>query len=121
MRKALFAAQDAIIIETCEAAEWVRGTESALLDRFGSLVSGQSVVLDFSAVERIDAGGLAVLVSLYRTSRDSGYRFAITNPAARIGEILAVVGLDRVLMVEANEARSDFEVGFAADFERDAA
>lgn len=109
MRNAMFYTFGAIEIEAAEFTEWLRGNEDALLERFLPLVSGQSLVLDFGPVRRIDTAGLAVLVALYRTASESGHSFAIANPASPIVEILAAVGLDRVLLRDGSEATRALE------------
>jgi anti-anti-sigma factor len=104
MRKAMSSAHDIFEIQPSEPAEWVRGNEAAILGRLAPLVREQCLLLDFSRVRRIDAAGLAALISLYRTACESGHTFAITNPTPRVAEVLAIVGLDQVLLVDAAEA-----------------
>ena len=81
-----------------ELAELVRGSERALLARFAPLVRRQSVTLDMSAIERIDAAGIAALISLYTGAREAGHCFTVVNPSPHIAEILALVGLERILV-----------------------
>jgi anti-anti-sigma factor len=76
----------------------VRGQVAVLLEHLGPLVRKYNVALDLSSVERIDAAGITALVSLYRSSCESGHRFSVTNVSARVAQILAVVGLDRYLL-----------------------
>lgn len=78
--------------------DFVRGQEQKLIDELKPLVRCQSVRLDLSSVERIDAAGLAALVSLYRAAREAGHVFAVVNPSRRAARIIALAGLDRVLM-----------------------
>ena len=95
-----------ISIETATfpAGEWtgqtelVRGTEDALLARLGPLVRRQSVTLDMSSVQRIDAAGIAALIALYAGARDAGQCFNVVNPSPHVAEILALVGLERFLV-----------------------
>ena len=79
-------------------AELVRGSEQALLARFAPLVRRQSVTLDMSSIERIDAAGIAALISLYVGAREAGHCFTVVNPSPHIAEILALVGLERILV-----------------------
>ena len=81
-----------------ELAELVRGSERALLARFAPLVRRQSVTLDMSSIERIDAAGIAALISLYVGAREAGHSFTVANPSPHIAEILALVGLERILV-----------------------
>jgi anti-anti-sigma factor len=76
----------------------VLGNEQLLLDRVAPLVRNQSVTLDLTWVERIDAAGIAALVELYRTAHTAGHHFTVVNAMPHVAQILALVGLDRYLM-----------------------
>ncbi|MGA7106707.1 MAG: STAS domain-containing protein [Terracidiphilus sp.] len=89
---------DTLRIAPGDLHELVRGQEQALVERLTPLVRRQSVTLDLSHVERIDAAGIAALISLYGTARCAGNAFSIVNASARVVEILALVGLDRILI-----------------------
>ena len=78
--------------------ELVRGGERQLLAELRRLVQSQSLCLDLGSVERIDAAGLGALVSLYRDACKAGHKFAVINPSRNVKRILAIVGLDRVLL-----------------------
>jgi anti-anti-sigma factor len=108
MASAIFCENEVLEFAAAEPTEWVRGNDADLLARFTPLVRGQSVKLDFSHVERIDAAGLSALISLYREAHEAGHSFAITNPTSHVREILAVVGLDRVLLAGSSEPRPAF-------------
>jgi anti-anti-sigma regulatory factor len=56
------------------------------------------VTLDLTHVERIDAAGIAALISLYWCADAAGNRFTVVNASAHVAEILALVGLDRILL-----------------------
>jgi anti-anti-sigma factor len=64
----------------------------------GPLVVRQSIALDLSTVERIDAAGIAALVTLYATACQAGHSFTVSNASPRVVRILALVGLDRILL-----------------------
>src|SRR5580658_5613867 len=81
-----------------ELAELVRGNEQVLLERLEPLVRRQNVTLDLAHVARIDAAGLAALITLYCEACQAGYRFDISNPSPRVREILALVGLNALLV-----------------------
>jgi len=81
--------------------ELVRGEDQRLVDRVTPLVRRQSVALDLSSVERIDAAGIAALISLYRAACEAGHCFTVSHASPRVTEILALVGLDRILLSEA--------------------
>lgn len=78
--------------------ELIKGQEQALVEELRPMVRRQSVRLDLSRTERIDAAGLAALVSLYRDARDSGHEFAVVNPPRRVARVLQIVGLDRMIV-----------------------
>ena len=91
-----------------EFTEIVRGNEATLLERFAPMVRRQCVTLNLAAVTRIDAAGLAALITLYCTARESGHDFTILNPSSHVAEILAVVGLDKILLTQHAESFSEF-------------
>ena len=85
-------------IEQAEMTELVRGNEQALLAQLSPQVRRQSVTLDLGRVQRIDAAGISALLSLYASARAAGHLFTVTNPSPHVAEILALVGLRRVLL-----------------------
>ena len=76
----------------------VRGREQAILQELEPLVNSRSVRLDLSSIERIDAAGLAALVSLYCAASKAGHGFSVVNPPRHVARLLAIVGLDRILV-----------------------
>jgi anti-anti-sigma factor len=82
----------------CSIRQLVRGREQEILEELQPLVESRSVRLDLSSIERIDAAGLAALVSLYCAACKAGHEFAVVNPPRHVARILAIVGLDRVLL-----------------------
>jgi len=88
---------DAMRIESGDLSELVRGHDRALLSRLAPLVRRHNVALDLRHVQRIDAAGISALISLYGAARDAGHCFTVINASARVAEILALVGLDRIL------------------------
>ncbi len=89
---------DATVEVTCELDELVRGTDEALTERITPLVRQQSVLLDLGTVTRIDAAGIAALISLYGAARDAGHCFMVSNATPHVAEMLQLVGLDRFLL-----------------------
>lgn len=89
-------------METIRAAngttELVRGQEQELVERVTPIVRERSVALDMRDIERIDAAGIAALISLYGCALETGHEFCVTNVPSRVAEILALVGLDRILV-----------------------
>lgn len=88
----------AMVMAVCNLTELVRGYDQELVDRLTPVVRQRSVALDLKSVDRIDAAGIAALISLYGHARDAGYGFAVANPNAHVQEILKLVGLDRILL-----------------------
>jgi anti-anti-sigma factor len=81
-----------------ESNELVWGHDQWLLQRVMPLVSQQSLVLDLRSIERIDAAGIAALVTLYATACQAGHSFTVSNPLPQVARILALVGLDRIFL-----------------------
>lgn len=87
-----------------DSTEFVRGQEQKFLEQLQPLVSAQNVVLDLGKVTRIDAAGLASLITLYCDACKAGHSFRIVNPSVHVAELLALVRLDRLLVArEADE------------------
>jgi anti-anti-sigma factor len=78
--------------------ELVRGQEQSVVERLAPVVREHNVLLDLAHVDRIDAAGIAALISLYGCAQKAGTEFAVTNASHRVAEILAIVGLDRILL-----------------------
>ncbi len=89
---------ETLLIALGDLHELVRGEEQILLQSVGPLVLEHNVYLDLSRVERMDAAGIATLIALYSSARNAGHEFALTNAPHRIREILALVGLEQILI-----------------------
>lgn len=87
-----------VVLDAGEMRELVRGEDRSLLERLIPVVRQTSVQLDLAHVDRIDAAGIAALISLYGFARDAGHSFSILNASARVAEILTLVGLDKILL-----------------------
>ncbi|MGP8175258.1 MAG: lipid asymmetry maintenance protein MlaB [Terracidiphilus sp.] len=85
-------------VERTELTELVRGNEQGLLAWLSPLARRQSVTLDMSSVERIDAAGIAALISLHASARETGHSFTVANLSPHVAEILSLVGLERILL-----------------------
>jgi anti-anti-sigma regulatory factor len=81
-----------------DTTELVRGYEEQFLEQLAPLVCGQSVTLDLRKVTRVDAAGLAALITLYCDACKAGHKFRISNPSHHVAELLALVRLDRLLV-----------------------
>jgi anti-anti-sigma factor len=89
---------EALVVAPAGMTELVRGTDQQLIQRVAPLLRDQSVALNLRLVERIDAAGIAALIALYSSARDAGHTFMVCNVSARIAEILALVGLEHILV-----------------------
>lgn len=87
--------------------ELVRGQEQRFLDELAPMIVRESVVLDFGSVERVDAAGLAALITLYTDACKAGHTLTVSQPSRHVREIFQLVGLDRILMAR-SEAAGDF-------------
>jgi anti-anti-sigma factor len=80
-----------------ELTELVRGEDARFLERLLPLVRTRSLALDMSPVERIDAAGIAALITLYCAASRAGHAFSVAHASPRVEEILCLVGLERIL------------------------
>jgi len=80
--------------------ELVRGQEQGFLEELAPAVVRENVALDFGAVERIDAAGLAALITLYTDACKAGHTLTVSRPNRHVQEILQIVGLDRILVAQ---------------------
>ena len=78
--------------------ELVRGSDLKLVVHVEPLARATNVILNFEPIERIDAAGIAALISLYGSARDAGYTFRVCNVRAHVEEVLSLVGLDDILV-----------------------
>jgi len=92
--------------------ELVRGSEKEFLDWLMPLVNRQNVTLDLGSVERIDAAGIAALVSLYASACQAGHKFSIAHPSPHVAKILELVGLERILLANRAERMNDSSLSF---------
>ena len=82
------------------AGRIVRGEALHLLkDAVTSLRQPRVIVLDLSAVEMLDGGGLGILVFLHCWTRDNGIQLKLVNPSSFAREMLELTGLTSFLHV----------------------
>ena len=98
MNTALCQPVEALVVAPEHMTELVRGDEQCLVQRVAPLLRDQDVVLDLNRIERIDAAGIASLISLYSTARSYGHTFSVKCLSARVAEMLTLVRLDDVLV-----------------------
>ena len=98
MNTALCQLEQAFVTAPDDMTELVRGEEQCLVERVAPLLRERGVVLDLNRVERIDAAGIAALISLYSTAGEHGHTFSVKCVSPRVAELLTLVGLDDVLI-----------------------
>lgn len=81
-------------------SELIRGTEAQIVNSLLPRVREESIALDLSNVERIDAAGIAALITLYCTAIEAGTEFSVVDPSTHVLEMLRIVGLVPILMAE---------------------
>ena len=64
----------------------------------------RKVMADFTDVPYIDSTGIGFVVGLYTTITNTGGRFVIVGPHARVREVLELMRLTSVLPIVADEA-----------------
>ena len=99
MNTILNQANELVVTAPAEFTELVRGNDDQLVGMMAPLVRKHSAVLDMARVRRIDAAGIAALISVYGYARDAGHTFRICNVTPHVSEILKLVGLDRILVI----------------------
>jgi anti-anti-sigma factor len=92
-----------------------RHADTAILHCVGRIIAGDEgrrlrsvvmcqadkrvVLLDLAGVDRIDAGGLGLLVSLQTLGYAVGFELQVTNPQPIVREVLELTGLGSVLEI----------------------
>jgi len=87
-------------------SELVRGAETQLVEELLPRVRQESVALDLAGVERIDAAGIASLITLYCTAVESGTEFSVVSPSAHVLELLQIVGLESILVASPRNSQT---------------
>jgi len=108
----LHRSSQATIATVAVHCDLVRGTEDRVLSELMPRVKLESVALDLSDVERMDAAGIAALIALYCTAVESGTDFYVVSPSVRVLDMLRLVGLESILLpAVAPEERPQFPGG----------
>ena len=92
-----------------------RTGETVILHCYGRIVTGNSlsalrdavlceldkgsIVLDLSRVERIDAGGLGMLVFLHTCTHGLGSELKLARPSAQVAQLLELTNLTSVFTI----------------------
>lgn len=85
---------------TMRLTELVLGHERDLVARVAPLARRRSMALDLAGIERVDAAGIAALIELYAIGIQAGHAFRVFNPEPHVARVIAVCGLDRILVSE---------------------
>lgn len=88
----------------CYGRMVVGNSLSALRDAVLCELDKRSIILDLSRVERIDAGGLGMLVFLHTCTHGLGSELKLAQPSAQVAGLLELTNLTSV-----------FTIGSAAD------
>ena len=99
-------ASQSLIATIALNCELVRGTEEQIVEELMPRVKQESIALDLGKVERIDAAGIAALITLYCTAVEAGTEFFVVNPSARVLDLLRLVGLESILVPACNSTAS---------------
>ena len=105
--------QDQTAILACEG-QIVRGEEINVLYGKVILQHCPTVVLDLSAVTRIDAAGLGVLVACYQALRANNQRLVLQNPNWSAQELLRRTNLHLLFEIEHSDQEREL-YAFCAD------
>lgn len=62
--------------------------------------ANERLVIDLSETTFLDSTALAVLVQAYKRLGDTGAEFVLRAPSKRVGKVLAITGLDRLMTIE---------------------
>ena len=112
MKPALYPPTEALLVAP-EMTELVRGDEQRLVERVAPLLRENNVTLDLNGIDRIDAAGIAALISLYSCARNHGNMFSVINVSPRVEEMLSLVRLENILVshnaVLASQCEPSFE------------
>jgi anti-anti-sigma factor len=99
-------ASQSLIATIALNCELVRGMEEQIVQELMPRIKQESIALDLSRVERIDAAGIAALITLYCTAIEAGRGFYVVSPSARVLDLLRLVGLESILVPAGNSNES---------------
>lgn len=91
----IFEVGDATVVR-CRGRIVVGDDYSILRNAILSQTHARTVVLDLAEVDRIDAGGLGVLLSLREWTRSKAIRFKLMNAMSKVLQVFELTKLDSV-------------------------
>jgi anti-anti-sigma factor len=83
----------------CEGEIVVGRGLSALRDAVLCELDKRSIVVDLSRVQRIDAGGLGMLVFLHTCTHGLGSELKLVSPSAQVAELFELTNLTTVFTI----------------------
>ncbi|HEV2118258.1 MAG TPA: STAS domain-containing protein [Terriglobales bacterium] len=84
----------------CHGGILVGRSLSALREAVLCELGKRSIALDLSHVERIDAGGLGMLVFLHTVTHGLGTELKLVRPSAQVAELLELTNLASVFAID---------------------
>lgn len=90
-------------LNVCLSGELDMHTAKRLRGEFAELISshpGVEVALDVSELTFTDSSGLSALIAVHKQTSAAGGRLVIHHPNQRLTRMLAITGLDSVLLVQ---------------------
>ena len=87
------------VVVLCLQGQIVTGETETLRKAVQSLSEVSAVMLDFTRVTTIDAGGLGVMLELRELAQSKGIRFELMNVTKQISRVLEITRLDSVFQI----------------------
>lgn len=88
-----------IAVLHCQGRIVVGPQNSILCNAVRSQAGSRTVILDLAQVDRIDAGGLGVLLGLRAWARSKRIQLKLMNLTNRVQQVLELTNLDRVFEI----------------------
>ena len=89
-----------VVIFRCHGRIVFGDEGAAFRERVRSMLTGTpKIVVDVSAVEYMDSGGLGILVGLLITARKRGGEIKLVSPSQRVQEVLGRTKLNTVFSI----------------------
>jgi anti-sigma B factor antagonist len=80
---------------------------AALRERVGSLLSGTpKIVVNLSAVEHIDSGGIGILVGLFVSARNRGGDLKLVSPNQHVTDVLRRTNLHTIFTLYGSDGEA---------------
>ena len=96
------------VVVLCLQGQIVTGETETLRKAVQSLSEVSAVMLDFTRVTTIDAGGLGVMLELRELAQSKGIRFELMNVTKQISRVLEITRLDTVFEISSEgDAQSE--------------